>query len=123
MASYSQPRVLTFKATAALTAYRAVKPGADDQHIQKATAASDKQIGICQNTVTAAEDLIEVALPGGGAKMVLGTGGASWGDLLTADSNGAGVVTTSNAARVIAMAMEDGVEGDVIAVEVMAGIV
>lgn len=118
MASSSAPRILKFKAAAAITKFRAVKPGADDDHVAVASAGSDKCIGIVQNTATAAEDPLEVAINGGGAKALLGSGGAAFGDKLVSDANGALVVSTSANDRVIAIAMGTGVENDVIGVEV-----
>ncbi len=123
MASYSEPRIYTFKAAAAQAAFTAVKAGADNQHVAICSAGTNKHIGIAQTAPTAADDAMEVALPGGGAKAKLGVGGASFGDLLTSDASGTFVVTTSAADRYIAMAMEDGVVGDVIAVEVVAGLI
>ena len=117
MASSSAPKVLTFKASAAIEAYRAVKFGADDQHVTKSSAATDKNFGIAQNACTAAEDACEVAINGGGAKASLG-GTVARGDYLTSDANGQLVATTTEGDNVIAQAMESGVLNDVIGVEV-----
>jgi hypothetical protein len=122
MSSSSTPRIFSFKAAAAQAAYTFVKPGADAQHVGIASASSDKLVGIAMSAPTAAEDDIEVALPGAGAKLKLG-GSVSFGDILTADASGFGVATTSNAARAGAMAMADGVANDIIPVEVLAGII
>lgn len=123
MASYSEPRILTFKAAAAMAAYKAVKAGADKEHTAVCSAKTDKHIGIAQSAPTAADDSVEVAVPGGGAKALLGVGGASFGDLLAPGADGKLIVTTTAADRYIAMAMQDGVEGDVIGVEVVAGLI
>lgn len=123
MASYTEPRIYAYKAAAAMAAFVAVKKGADQDHVAICSAASDKSIGIIQNAPTAADGVAEVALPGGGAKAKLGAGGAAVGDKLVPDANGALVVSTSNAARSIATANQDGVEGDVIAVEVSSEII
>lgn len=118
MSSTSYPKVLTFKADGAIPKGSAVKIGTDDKHVAKATAATDKLIGIAQNAATDAEDLVEVALPGGGAKGLSG-GSISAGDLLTADSNGALVATTTANNRVVGIAMQDAVSADIFAVEVV----
>ena len=123
MASYSEPRILAFKAAAAQAAYKAVKAGADREHVAVCSAKTDKHIVIAQSAPTAADVTIEVAVPGGGAKALLGSGGASMGDLLAPTTGGELIVTTTAADRYIAMAMEDGAEGDVIAVEVVAGLI
>lgn len=118
MASSSQPRILTFKAAAAMSAFKCVKKGADDQHTAVASAGTDKVIGIAQSAPTAAEDLVEVAINGGGAKARLGSGGAVMGDKLVSDSNGNLIVSTSANDRIVAIAMADGVENDIVGVEV-----
>lgn len=118
MSSHSEPRIYAFKADAAVAAYLIVKGGTDKDHVAKATAATDKLIGIQQNESTTAEDKVEVAIAGGGAKLKIADTVAV-GDRLTADSAGKGVVTTSNADKIIAIAMQDGVTGDVIGVEVV----
>lgn len=123
MASSSEPKIYAFKAAAAMAAYVAVKTGADQDHVAICSAASDLSIGIIQNAPTAADGVAEVALPGGGAKAKLGAGGAAVGQMLVPDANGQLVVSTSNAARAIAVAMQTGVENDVIGVEVIAQII
>lgn len=120
MAAYSQPRIYSFRATAACGAYRVMKGGASEAYMQKATAATDKAQGISMSEATKADEMIEVALPGGGGKLILGVGGCAVGDLLVSDANGAGVVTSSANDKVIAKAMSAGVENDIIAVEVVA---
>jgi hypothetical protein len=122
MASSFAQNMLSFKAGGVITAYTAVKIGSDAQHVQAASAASDKMLGIAQGAATAAEDTVEVAMPGGGAKMKLG-GTVAAGDMLTSDASGYGVATTTNADKVIAQAQSAGVSGDVIGVAVIAGIV
>lgn len=115
MASIMTPNVLTFKAGAAIAKGCVVKPGADKDHVLVSAAATSKNFGIAQNAAVAAEDLVEVALPGGGAKGLCG-GTISFGDLLTADADGKLVATTTANDKVVAQALEDGVVGDLISV-------
>lgn len=122
MASSLQPQILIFKADAAISKGQPVKIGSDKEHVAKATAASDKMIGICQNDPTTAEDLVEVAVAGG-AKALVATGGVSAGDILTADASSNCASTTSNADKYIAQALESGVSGDLIGVIITRGIV
>lgn len=122
MASSSEPKILAFKAAAAIAKGKAVKAGADIDHVAVCSAGTDNAIGIVQNIGLAAEDVLEVAVSGGGAKALLG-GTVAVGDALTADSNGALVATTSNADNIIAVAMQSGVAADIIGVEVVFGIV
>ena len=117
MSSYAQPNVLTFKAGAAIPNGSVVKPGADNAHVLKSVLATSKNFGIAQNAASAAEDKVEVALPGGGGRALAG-GSISFGDLLTADTNGALVATTTANDRVIAIAMEDASSGDLFSVHV-----
>jgi hypothetical protein len=118
MSSHAQPNCLTFKAGAAISKGMAVKPGADNSHVVKAAAATDKAVGLALCDAAAAEDKVEVALPGGGAKALLG-GTVSFGDLLASDAAGKLVATTTADNRVVAIAMEDGVASDLISVHVV----
>lgn len=122
MSAHSPSRVQTFKATAAMGRGLAVKAGADRQHMSVCSAATDKIMGLSNTAPTEADESMEVCLPGGGAKGKLG-GTVSAGDLLTSDGDGKLIATTSAADRYIAMAMEDGVANDLIAVEVVAGLI
>ena len=119
MASHSQARILTFKADGAITAYTAVKNGTDAQHVAAAAATSDSMKGISQDTALVAGDPVEVAIPGGGGKALAG-GTITDGDLLTWGASG--LVTASDGNRVVAMAMDGAVVGDIFPVEVIAGI-
>jgi hypothetical protein len=116
MASTSEPRIYTFKAAGVIAKGQAVKAGADREHVALAAAATDKLVGLAQGDTAAAEEFLEVALPGGGAKGKLG-GTVAFGDLLTSDGSGNLVATTTANDRVIGVAMEAGVSGDIIAVE------
>lgn len=117
MSSYSYPRITTKKAGGAISKGMALKAGADVDHVVKATAATDKIIGVAQNDAPNAEDPVEMALPGGGGVGKAG-GAISAGDLLTSDSDGELIATTTANNRVVAIAAEDAVEGDVFALEV-----
>ena len=112
MATYLEPKVLTFKATAAIGQYKIVKGGADNEHVTVAAAGSDNSVGVAMGAATVAEQFIEVAVAGGGAKVQLG-GTVAFGDKLTANASGLAVVAaTTN--DVVGVAMEAGVSGDII---------
>jgi len=112
--------MLGFISGGAIAYGKAVKIGADRKHVVVVAAATDKAIGICQtNDIDAAELSLEIAIPGGGAKAKLG-GTVAAGDMLGMDTSGFLVKVATAGDRVIAMAMEDGISGDVIGVEVMA---
>ena len=123
MASSSHPRILVYKADGAIQKGAAVKGGSDKNHVALATAASDKIIGWAQCASAAAGDKIEIALPGGGAKVLCGAGAVSCGDLLTAGAAGVAVSTSTNADRYGAVAMQDAVSGDLFDAEIQIGIV
>ncbi len=118
MASTNKPNIQVFKAGAAIAKGQPVKMGADDQHVLKGVLGTDKLIGIAQNAAPSAEDLVEVALPGGGAKGLCCTGGVTRGDLLTADSSANLVATTTPGDRVIGVAMASAVSADLFDVQV-----
>jgi len=122
MASSSAPRILSFKAAAGMAQFVAVKGGADSEHVAICAAATDKSVGIIQSLPTAAGDICEVAIQGDGGKALLG-GTAAVGDLLAPTTDGSLIVTTTPGDRYIAMAMQSGVIGDVIGVEVVAGLI
>lgn len=120
MSSCSTPRIGTFLAAASINQYCAVKAsGTDGKSVDVGTAASDKLIGICQNAASTSIPA-EVALPGGGAKAKLG-GTVAFGDKLTATTAGKLITTVVDHDRFLAIAMKDGVDGDVIPVEVVIG--
>ena len=122
MASSSEPRIGAFLVGAAIAKGKFVKAGSSRKYVAVCSAATDKIVGITQNATTAAEDTAEVALPGGGAKVLLG-GTVSFGDLLTSDGSGQAIATTTAANRYGAVAMEDGVSGDIIGCEVVLGLI
>lgn len=120
MASTSKPRIIVFKADGAIAKGQPVKIGSDNDHVAAATAASDKSIGIAQVAVTTAEDKVEVAIPGGGAKLLAG-GTIAAGDMLVPAASGV-VSSTNNGDRGIAIAMHAAVSGDIFWGEVMPSI-
>jgi hypothetical protein len=110
MASTKAPEILSYLADAAVAKGSVVKGGTDSQHVAKSTAGTDKSFGIAQNASAAAEDVLEVAVMGG-AKGLAG-GAIAVGDLLTADSAGKLVATTSANDRVVGVALDSAVSGD-----------
>lgn len=67
-----------FKATAALaTRNLFVKQGADDEHIAAIAATSDKPVGVLTDEAAAAEDPVNVVLPGATNRTVLAVAGAA----------------------------------------------
>ena len=117
MSSHLEPVCMTFYSdTAVIAKGSVIKGGSDKSHVAKASAATDKNIGIAQNAVSAIGDKIEVAVDGGSKGLLGGT--VAFGDYLTSDSNGALVATTTNNDKIVAQAFESGVAGDLISVQV-----
>lgn len=121
MASHSEPRIQAFKADGVIAKGSAVKIGSDKDHVAIGAANTDDCIGVAQSASSAAEDVIEVALPGGGAKVLAGET-ITAGKLLVSHTNGRLVQTNASADRVVAVALEAGVNGDLIAAEVLLGV-
>jgi hypothetical protein len=121
MASHSEPRILVYKADGAIPKGSAVKIGSDSEHVVVGSANTDDCVGVAQNAVTAAEDLVEVALPGGGGKGLAGES-ITAGKLLVSHTDGSLVQTNASADRVIGMALEDASADDVFAIEVMVAV-
>ncbi len=118
MAVSYQPHIVVLKADAAISKGMAVKFGTDAKHVAKAAAATDGCIGIAQSAPTTAEDAVEVALPGGGGKGLLQATVVK-GNLLVPHTDGKLKPIAAANDRVIAMAMDDGVAGDLIDVMVV----
>lgn len=118
MASNSGMNVRTFIADGAIAKGKAVKIGSDAKHVAASAATTDKHIGIALNVAAAAGDLVEVAIPGGGAK-ALAQATIAAGMLLTAHTDGKLKPVAAANDRVIAMAMEGAVAGDLFAVEIV----
>lgn len=123
MAAHSEPRPLAFKAGGAIVKGHAVKLSADDT-VEECTANTDLAIGIAMNDVssdqaTAGAD-VEVALPGGGYKAVLGEN-VTRGLRLVPHTDGTLVKANTAGDTVIALAMASGSSGELIPVEVIHG--
>lgn len=112
MSSTFKPNIQIFKSDAAITKGMAVKFGTDDTHVAKGALATDLLMGIAQNTVSAAAALVEVALSGGGAKGLAG-GTVTRGDLVSCDSSGNIITSTTPGNRILGVAMQSAVSGDV----------
>lgn len=119
MASHSSPKIYAFIADASVTKGKAVKvaSGYLAGHVRVGAANTDRCIGIIQNTPTASGDVAEVALPGGGAKALLGET-VSAGEDLVSHTDGTLVKPNASGDEIIARAVESGVSGDLVSVEV-----
>lgn len=123
MASNSAPRIRSYRTSGVVPAYSFVKfdSGSADKDPTVVVCESGRSLGIGQNSASAASgDTIEVALPGGGAKLKLG-GTVPLMQSIKPTTAGVGIVTASDADYIGAMAVEKGVSGDIIGVEVVHG--
>lgn len=119
MASSSQPRIIAYTAGGAIPKGSAVKKGADDQTVICGSANTSKVLGIAQNTA-ASGGVVEVAIQGGGGKGLLGET-VSNGNLLVSHTDGSLVMANTIGDHLIAKAMQAGVAGDMIDVEIIFG--
>jgi hypothetical protein len=111
MSSIVKPLIAAFVADAAIAKGQAVKIGSDSQHVAKVSAVTDESIGVAQSVASAAGDVIEVALPGGGAKCLAKTTIAA-GDLLGHNADASLQKVDAANSRIIAVALEGAVAGD-----------
>jgi len=125
MSSNSTPRIFSFKAGGAIALGAAVKMGANRETVVSCTANTDPAIGIAQGSISADDATagvrIEVALQGGGAKAKADANVAA-GKFLVSSTDGQLEQTNAAGDRIVAVAMESAVAGDLFAVEVVLGI-
>jgi hypothetical protein len=123
MASNQKQNVRSYQANGTIKAYSFVKfdttAPASAKNPRVVACASGKADGISQNDVDAAlGDFVEVAFPGGGAKLTI-SGSVNPGQSLKATTSGYGIVTTTAGDHVSARSVEGGASGDIIGVNVI----
>ena len=104
----------TMLTVSAVAANRIVRFSAENTAVA-ASAATDKLVGISDNVGGDANDTVDVILDGIALVKLGGT--VAFGDLVTSDATGQGVATTTAGNRVIGVAMQGGVTGDLIGVK------
>jgi hypothetical protein len=115
-----KPRIATFSAAAAISKGMAVYVDSTGKIVTKVSGTTSKAIGIAQNTVTTAGDLVEVALSGGGAKGLAKTT-INAGDILGFNADASIQKLASANDRMIGIAMEDAAAADLFQVDVIVG--
>lgn len=111
-----------FDAGAGITAFSIVKPGAVDTAVILAAAAGDKLLGITTIVPSLIGEPVDVIMDGP-APLKLG-GPVDIGDFVTSDAAGLGLKAAPGAGtscRTIGMALQSGILGDVIDVDVEPG--
>lgn len=117
MPSTIKKNMTTYLAGAAISRGMAVKFGADEKHVVKCAANTDSVMAIAQNDAVDAEQMIECAHLGGAVAKVSGV--VSKGKFLVPHTSGALEQANASGDHVIAQALEDGVDGQIISVEVV----
>lgn len=120
MASHSTPRIITVIADGSIAKGKAVKVGSGylAGHVRIGAANTDRCYGLAQVEATASGDYLEVAIVGGGGKALLGET-VSAGEDLVSHTDGSLVKPNAAGDEIIARAVESGVSGDLISVEVI----
>lgn len=116
MASSSNRHIRTYRASGAIAENTFVKFDTVAESVVSC-GLNERAIGIAQTAALAAGDYIEVALPGGGAKLKLSMTIAK-GKMLKSIAGGQGAVAAASGQWVGAIAYDDGVTNDVIDVMV-----
>jgi hypothetical protein len=111
----------SFLAEAAVTKHRIIKFGSDDDSVVHGAAATDKLIGVSDFIDVDAGERVDVHLVG--PVHVEYGGVVARGDLLTSDASGRAIATTTTDNRVVGVAMQSGVLGDIGSVLLKQGIV
>ena len=106
-------------AQGAITKYRFVKHGSSDYQIQLAAASSDKIIGVSPQVDSVDNQRVDVVFEG--ITEITAGGSVARGDLLTSDSTGRAVATTTAGHRIGGIAQTGGGTGDTIFVHVVPG--
>lgn len=115
-----KPRIATFEAAAAISKGQAVTLSSNGKTVTKVSSTTAESIGIAQNSVTIVGDLVEVALSGGGGK-ALAKATIAAGDLLGHNADASIQKVASANDRIIGVAMESAVAGDIFQVDVLVG--
>lgn len=118
MSAFTDPRLLSFEAGAAIVKFRFVKFNSADDTVIQSSAVTDAHLGIAMCDADAAGDTVEVALPGGGAKLELSATIAR-GVVVASTTGGLGK-TPASSDTVGAQLHESGVSGDIVGVHVIS---
>lgn len=77
--SHMEEKLKAYKADGVIAQFAPVKYGSDDEHVAQA-GAGEKAFGFAKGSASAAEDVVEVYMPGGGGEATVNgviVGGAS----------------------------------------------
>lgn len=119
MSAMIKPLIATFEAGSAIAKGQAVKFGASNKRVIPVSATTDLSMGIAQNVAANVGDLVEVAIPGGGAKALAKTT-ISKGNILGHNADGSLQKLASANDKIVAQAFQDAAAGDIFEVIVLA---
>jgi len=116
MSVYQESRHLNFVAGADLSAkqYHIVKLDSTANQVVLASAATDVAVGVLANAPADGAEADVVGRNAQGTFKVMAGGNVSLGAYLTSDSNGKAVATTTAGNEVIGIALEAGVDTQII---------
>lgn len=121
MAGFSTDDYKAYTAEAAIGKFKICKFGSAVGGAVQAAAATDKMMGVSSDVAAGTNQRVDVAR--GDLARVFYGGTVAAGDLLTSDSSGNAVVTTTQGNRYVGIAEVAGVSGDIGVVLVCPGIV
>ena len=111
MSSMIKPLIATFECDAVIAKGQAVKLGSSNKRVTPVTATTDLSIGVAQNATLNVGDLVEVAVPGGGAKG-LAKAAISMGNILGHNADGSIQKLANANDKIIGQALDDAAAGD-----------
>ena len=122
MASFPTPNYKSFLADADLSSYENcfVKIGTDEKHVNVCDTKGEQAVGVLMNAPSAAGQIAEVAIFGGGALLKLG-GTVTAMQQITPNASSVGIIPDAAGQALMAQALDDGVSGDKIAVNITFG--
>ena len=120
MASMVKPFIETFECNAVVAKGQAVKlvAATGGKRVTPVTATTDLSIGVAQNATLSVGDLVEVALPGGGAKG-LAKAAIVAGNILGHNADGSIQKLANANDKIIGQALDDAAAGDLFSMQVV----
>ena len=116
----SQPmHIKSFVAPSAIGGRKLVTFGVADGEVVEATAVTDTLIGVAEQIGSRDNDRVDVVV--GGICEVEAGGTITRGDVLTANASGKAVTSSAGTDRIVGIAMQSAVSGDVIDILIAQG--
>lgn len=116
MSSFPERKIQTFLAGGTIVEGHAVKLS-DENTVVECTAATDRTIGWAQHGASSGKS-VEVAMPGGGAKIKL-SDTVTVGKFVSSTTDGTAIRVGNASDVVAAQVLESGVSGDMVQAQVL----